>query len=283
MRRSIVALSLIISTLFFVAPEAAQASVGCEPLSTQAISPDGLTVSVSALTTVEKTGSNQLNISYRLLNQSTDKKIDEGSFTLFFSDGTVMAQYGFFGSLFPSDSIERSYQWEFLKNQVPAAIQYDSFSGSRKLDIAKLHWAMPGKSCPIITYDSGATLREVQAQTLGGTCLTIGEKKVIPEGEMTCTSNLSSIDQKLASGGCQITANGDLAKEQSCLAESYKGKVIWKLTFNKSAAADKAGVDKAAAEKAALSKKITITCVKAKLTKKVTGVNPKCPSGYKRK
>ena len=41
---------------------------------------------------------------------------------------------------------------------------------------------------------------------------------------------------------------------------------------------------KAAAEKAAAeSKKITITCVKGKLTKKVTAVKPKCPSGYKKK
>ena len=30
-------------------------------------------------------------------------------------------------------------------------------------------------------------------------------------------------------------------------------------------------------------KKTTITCVKGKTTKKVTGVNPKCPSGYKKK
>ena len=29
------------------------------------------------------------------------------------------------------------------------------------------------------------------------------------------------------------------------------------------------------------SKKTTITCVKGKLTKKVTAVKPKCPSGYK--
>ena len=36
---------------------------------------------------------------------------------------------------------------------------------------------------------------------------------------------------------------------------------------------------KAAAEK----KKATITCVKGKLTKKVTAVNPKCPVGYKKK
>jgi hypothetical protein len=39
----------------------------------------------------------------------------------------------------------------------------------------------------------------------------------------------------------------------------------------------------AAATKAALVKKVTITCVKGKLTKKVTVIKPKCPAGYKRK
>jgi hypothetical protein len=34
---------------------------------------------------------------------------------------------------------------------------------------------------------------------------------------------------------------------------------------------------------AAPVKKTTITCVKSKLTKKVTAVGPKCPSGYKKK
>jgi hypothetical protein len=37
-----------------------------------------------------------------------------------------------------------------------------------------------------------------------------------------------------------------------------------------------------AAAKAA-AKKTTITCVKGKLTKKVTAVKPKCPSGYRLK
>ncbi len=40
-------------------------------------------------------------------------------------------------------------------------------------------------------------------------------------------------------------------------------------------------VAKAAATKAAVTKKTTITCVKGKLTKKVTAVKPKCPAGYK--
>ena len=38
---------------------------------------------------------------------------------------------------------------------------------------------------------------------------------------------------------------------------------------------------KAAAKTAAINKKTTITCVKSKLTKKVTAVKPKCPTGYK--
>jgi hypothetical protein len=34
---------------------------------------------------------------------------------------------------------------------------------------------------------------------------------------------------------------------------------------------------------AAAPKKSTITCIKGKLTKKVTAVKPKCPTGYKKK
>jgi hypothetical protein len=49
---------------------------------------------------------------------------------------------------------------------------------------------------------------------------------------------------------------------------------------------DKVAADKAAADalaNAAAQKKKTLTCVKGKLTKKVTAVNPKCPAGYKPK
>ena len=47
------------------------------------------------------------------------------------------------------------------------------------------------------------------------------------------------------------------------------------------AAAAKAAAAKAAAAKAAAAKTTTITCVKGKLTKKVTAVKPVCPAGYK--
>jgi hypothetical protein len=32
-----------------------------------------------------------------------------------------------------------------------------------------------------------------------------------------------------------------------------------------------------------VAKAVTITCIKGKVTKKVTAVNPKCPTGYKKK
>jgi hypothetical protein len=35
--------------------------------------------------------------------------------------------------------------------------------------------------------------------------------------------------------------------------------------------------------KAIANKKITITCIKGKLTKKVTAIKPKCPAGYKKR
>lgn len=41
--------------------------------------------------------------------------------------------------------------------------------------------------------------------------------------------------------------------------------------------------DAKAAALAAAKKKMTITCIKGKVTKKVTGLNPKCPTGYKKK
>jgi hypothetical protein len=49
------------------------------------------------------------------------------------------------------------------------------------------------------------------------------------------------------------------------------------------AVADKIASEKAAADKLAASKNVTITCVKGKLTKKVTAVKPVCPKGYKKK
>jgi membrane protein involved in colicin uptake len=49
----------------------------------------------------------------------------------------------------------------------------------------------------------------------------------------------------------------------------------------KAAAELKAKQEAEAAAKLAANKKTTITCIKGKLTKKVTALKPKCPTGYK--
>jgi hypothetical protein len=48
-------------------------------------------------------------------------------------------------------------------------------------------------------------------------------------------------------------------------------------------AAEKIAAEKIAADKLASTKKMTIICTKGKLTKKVTAIKPKCPTGYKKK
>jgi hypothetical protein len=310
--RKFCATLLITVGLTVPVPVPVQASASCSNLSVPAVADDGLTVTLSAVTLTEKPGSIQLAITYKLQNLTTDKKIDEGSFALFFKDGSSMPQYGFFGTLFPSDSKERTHQWEYLKGQEPIAIQYNSGFGSGKLDAAKLYWGIPGFACPSVSYDSNAAANEVLSPRIDGTCLEIGKTILTSEGELTCVTKESTLSLSLASSSCTILANGDAVKLQTCIANSYKGKVSWKLSRSKAEidqaadaalaaaekadaaktaaqevadkeAAAKAAAAKAAAAKAAASKKTTITCVKGKLSKKVSAVNPKCPTGYKKK
>jgi hypothetical protein len=96
------------------------------------------------------------------------------------------------------------------------------------------------------------------------------------------------------------------AAEKAALDKAAADKIALDKATAEKVAADKAAAEKSAAElkakkeaeakaaaelkakqeaeaKAASQKKATITCVKGKLTKKVTAVKPKCPSGYKLK
>jgi hypothetical protein len=94
-----------------------------------------------------------------------------------------------------------------------------------------------------------------------------------------------------------------VAADLKAAADKAAADLKAKLEAELKAAADKALVDKAAAEKlladtkaaaakilaaakakaAAAKKKTTITCVKGKLTKKVTAIKPVCPKGYTKK
>jgi hypothetical protein len=60
-------------------------------------------------------------------------------------------------------------------------------------------------------------------------------------------------------------------------------KIKVKLSQEVSAPAPAASPTPSAVAKPIAAKKTSITCIKGKTTKKVTAVNPKCPTGYKKK
>lgn len=103
----------------------------------------GMAVTMKSITVTPKSGSTQITISYSLTNITTDKKLDEGTCALYFSDGTREGQYGFFGSLFPGDSKSRSYTWEYLSGQTPQFVQYDPDSWTPVPGATKLRWRIP--------------------------------------------------------------------------------------------------------------------------------------------
>jgi uncharacterized membrane protein YqiK len=74
----------------------------------------------------------------------------------------------------------------------------------------------------------------------------------------------------------------DLKAKQEAEAMAAAAALIAKQEADAKAAAALKAKQEADAKAAAL-KKTTITCVKGKLVKKVTGVKPVCPKGYKKK
>ena len=147
-RNILVVLALILS---LIVSNPSKAAESCSSLNVATLADDNLTVTILSMNIVEKTGSYQLTINYKLANMTLDKKIDEGTFKLFFTDGSSTPQYGFFGSFFPSDSRERSYTWEYLKTLTPMNISYNSGFFSSEPSSLKLNWAPPGFGCNLIS------------------------------------------------------------------------------------------------------------------------------------
>lgn len=93
----------------------------------QYIDVNGMGVTVKSIKKTEKTGSIIYRVEYQLENKTSDKKIDEGTFKVFLKDGNYENQYGFFGTLFPSDIITRVYEFEFLKINAPIILEYNGY------------------------------------------------------------------------------------------------------------------------------------------------------------
>ncbi len=90
------------------------------------------------------------------------------------------------------------------------------------------------------------------------------------------------------SGGSNKIAEEKAAADKAAADKAAADKAAADKAATDKAATDKAATDKAAADllgqqKAVASKKIILTCVKGKLTKKVIAVKPACPKGYKKK
>jgi hypothetical protein len=78
-------------------------------------------------------------------------------------------------------------------------------------------------------------------------------------------------------------AEAKVAAELKAKQEAEAKVASDKAAAEKIVADAKAEAARILAEAKAMTKKMTITCVKGKLTKKVSAVNPKCPKGYKKK
>jgi hypothetical protein len=230
MRRILLILALGFSTLTFIQP--VQSAEICAALNVGIVADDKLTVTMKSIVITEKTGSNLLTITYNQLNATADKKIDEGSFKLFFADGSSEPQYGGFNFFFPNDTRDRSHTWEFLKTKEPLVIGYNTGFFSATYDTSKLNWVIPGKPCNLVPS--------------------------APAVDWTGKQRYSSdLDWKLCVSGAEISGI-----KPNCGLDPALSKVQ---------------------SKQKSTKPTTITCVKGKLTKKVTAVSPKCPAGYKKK
>lgn len=106
--------------------EGAESDSGYEILNEKVDTKSGMTVTVTKLDLTERPGSTRLNLEYKMENNTSASEITEGSFKLFFDDGSSLNQYGFFNKLFPTDSSPRSYTFEWTGSKRPVLIEYEA-------------------------------------------------------------------------------------------------------------------------------------------------------------
>lgn len=269
MRKIILALAVLASLVIGISPSMA---AGCTDVNVAAIADDGATVTITSIQFVDKTGSTQLTITYQLQNATPDKKLDEGSFKLFFSNAPAMPQYGGFGYLFPSDIKTRSYTWEYLKSQTPTVIEYHADFFAAKPTPSKLHWSAQNGTC-----DLGVIAAPTQTTK--------------PSPVATQASSSTSVDR--------VNQERDALRSEISLQMKMNPKLIKELQpllSQLTAAESPTDADADSKLKLVLTlrtsyvltiKKLlsaaptTVTCTKGKLKKVVTSTNPKCPAGYK--
>jgi putative cell wall-binding protein len=83
-----------------------------------------MTVTMNNIEVIEFDGYFEYRISYTEENKTTVKVIDQGSFKIFYQDGSSEPQYGFFNSLFPGQIATRTYTFTALKEKEPLLFEY---------------------------------------------------------------------------------------------------------------------------------------------------------------
>ena len=135
----------------------------------------------------------------------------------------------------------------------------------------------------LVSFDEGLIVTPPKGLEIGYVPIVVKQK----------AADKSAVDKALAaisaaSGNTEsiIKAAAELKVKQEADAKAAAELKV-KQEADAKAAADKAAAElkamQEAAAKAAVTKKTTITCVKGKITKKVTSVKPVCPKGYKKK
>ena len=207
-----------------------------------------------------------------------------------------------------NDGSKVIYRWYKFVDQ-PALQRFDMNQSEKNgiqsaIEKMQKEWAhFPMMTYPtsgsLVSFDSGLLVTPPKGMEIG----------YVPIVVKQMAADQSAVDKALASiitagknAGSAIAkaaaekAAAELKAKQDAEAKAAADKAAADLKLKQEAdakvAAEKAAADikakqdaeaKAAADKVAASKKITITCIKGKLTKKVTSLKPVCPAGYKKK
>jgi len=89
------------------------------------IAEDGVEVTLISLNTTVVGNVTSVTISYSLRNTTEDLK-DEKGWSLYYSGGGGLPQYGFFNQMLPGQSINRSYTFNVQSPDVPSVVAYPS-------------------------------------------------------------------------------------------------------------------------------------------------------------
>jgi hypothetical protein len=178
-----------------------------------------------------------------------------------------------------------SYRWKFQYNNQWSLPSYSqiSISPQTKADAMAEAKAKAEAEAKKAAASAAAELKAKQEADAKATA----ELKAKQEADAKATAELKAKQEADANATAELKAKQEAdakATAELKAKQEADAKATAELKAKQEADAKAAAELKAKQEaevKAAALKKTTITCIKGKLTKKVTAIKPKCPAGYK--